>query len=79
MRSRRCGVLLGPVHSGGKEYLEALVCGKPVLAGTGISTGIIFHRFDSGESIADLTEDYDLSPEQTEEAIRYELPFRQAA
>lgn len=53
--------------------------GKPVLAGTGIPTGIIFHRFDVGESIAELADDYALSPEQLEEAIRYELPFRQAA
>ena len=53
--------------------------GKPVLAGTGIPTGIIFHRFDTGELIAELADDYGLDPEQIEEAIRYELPFRQAA
>jgi uncharacterized protein (DUF433 family) len=53
--------------------------GKPVLAGTGVQTGIIFHRFDTGELIAELADDYGLDPEQIEEAIRYELPFRQAA
>jgi uncharacterized protein (DUF433 family) len=53
--------------------------GKPVLTGTGVPTAIIFHRFDAGESIVDLADDYGLNPSQIEEAIRYELPFRQAA
>jgi len=53
--------------------------GKPVLTGTGVPTAIVTRRFDAGESIAELADDYGLSPTQIEEAIRYELPFRQAA
>jgi uncharacterized protein (DUF433 family) len=40
---------------------------------------LIFQRFDAGESIVDLAEDYGLSPSQIEEAIRYELPSERAA
>lgn len=53
--------------------------GKPALAGTGIPTAVVFRRFDAGESIEDLADDYGTSRSLIEEAIRYELPLRQAA
>ncbi|HZF13778.1 MAG TPA: DUF433 domain-containing protein [Thermoanaerobaculia bacterium] len=53
--------------------------GKPVLTGTGVPTAVVFQRFDAGESIAVLAEDYGLSPSLIEEAIRYELPYERAA
>jgi uncharacterized protein (DUF433 family) len=53
--------------------------GKPVIAGTGISTAIIASRFNARDSIADLAAEYDCSPQQIEEAIRWELPLPVAA
>jgi uncharacterized protein (DUF433 family) len=46
--------------------------GRPVLASKSITTRIIADRIDAGESVADLAEDYDLSPEQIEDAALYE-------
>ena len=46
--------------------------GKPVIAGTGISTAVIASRFNSRESVPDLAKEYGLEPEQIEEAIRWE-------
>jgi len=55
-----------------------LAFGKPVLVGTGVPTAVVFRRFDAGESIADLADDYGMHPAQAEEAIRYEVPTQQA-
>lgn len=46
--------------------------GKPVIAGTGISTAIIASRFNARESVADLAEEYGCTQPQIEEAIRWE-------
>jgi uncharacterized protein (DUF433 family) len=46
--------------------------GKPVIAGTGISTAIIASRFNARESITALAEEYGCTPQQIEEAIRWE-------
>lgn len=53
--------------------------GKPVIAGTGISTAIIASRFNARDSIADLAAEYECSQKQIEEAIRWELPLPVAA
>jgi len=53
--------------------------GKPVIAGTAISTAIIASRFNARESIADLAAEYGCKPEQIEEAIRWERPLVVAA
>lgn len=53
--------------------------GKPILAGTGIPTAIIAERFEAGDSIEVLAEDYGLTPSQIEKAIWYEYPTREAA
>lgn len=53
--------------------------GKPVISGTGISTAIIASRFNARESVTDLAEEYGCSPEQIEEAIRWERPLSAAA
>ena len=47
--------------------------GRPVLAGTGITTLTIAERFDAGESIEELAADYGRSRDEIEEAIRCEL------
>ena len=46
--------------------------GKPVIAGTGISTSIIFGRFNAGESVVGIAGDYGRQTFEIEEAIRYE-------
>jgi uncharacterized protein (DUF433 family) len=46
--------------------------GKPVIAGTSISTAVVVSRFHARESISSLAEEYQLSKEQVEEAIRWE-------
>jgi uncharacterized protein (DUF433 family) len=38
----------------------------------GVSTEAIAGRIVAGESVADLAEDYDLKPEEIEEAVLYE-------
>ncbi|MGH7747244.1 MAG: DUF433 domain-containing protein [Candidatus Dormibacteria bacterium] len=53
--------------------------GKPVIAGTGISTAIIASRFNARDSISDLAAEYGCSPQQIEEAVRWELPLPVAA
>jgi uncharacterized protein (DUF433 family) len=46
--------------------------GKPVIAGTGISTAVVASRFNARESIGDLASEYGVTPKQIEEAIRWE-------
>lgn len=46
--------------------------GKPVIAGTGISTAVIASRFNARDSVPDLAKEYDLEECQIEEAIRWE-------
>lgn len=46
--------------------------GKPVIAGTGISTAVIAARFNARESVPDLAKEYGLEDRQIEEAIRWE-------
>jgi uncharacterized protein (DUF433 family) len=53
--------------------------GKPVVAGTGISTAIIASRFNARESTADLAAEYGCTPQQIEEAIRWERALPIAA
>ena len=53
--------------------------GKPVLAGTGISTAIISSRFNARESIAGLAAEYECTPQQIEDAIRWERALPVAA
>jgi uncharacterized protein (DUF433 family) len=49
--------------------------GSPVIAGTGIRTEDVFLRFSAGEQLAELADDYGLTLEQAEAAIRAEAQF----
>lgn len=49
--------------------------GSPVIAGTGIRTEDVFLRFSAGEPLAELADDYRLTFEQAEEAVRAEARF----
>lgn len=53
--------------------------GKPVIAGTGIPTAAIYQLFNGGDSIVDIAEDYDRTPQEIEDAIRYESVRSKAA
>ena len=50
-----------------------LSAGRPVIAGTGITTQIIAERYKMGESVSDLAFDYERENSEIEEAIRCEL------
>ena len=52
--------------------------GRPVIAGTGITTAIIAERYKAGESFKELAYDYNLPPESIQEAIRCELDLKAA-
>ena len=52
--------------------------GRPVLVGTSIPTKVIYQRFEAGDSVDLLAEDYGRNPLEIEEAIRCEL-YRTAA
>jgi uncharacterized protein (DUF433 family) len=53
--------------------------GKPIIAGTAISTAIIASRFNARESITALAEEDGCTPQQIEEAIRWESALPVAA
>jgi uncharacterized protein (DUF433 family) len=46
--------------------------GKPCIAGTQIPTAIIAERYEAGDGVALLAEDYGRPEEEIEEALRYE-------
>jgi uncharacterized protein (DUF433 family) len=49
--------------------------GSPVIAGTGIRTEDVFLRFSAGEPLVQLADDYGLTVDQAEAAIRAEARF----
>ena len=49
----------------------AISTGRPVVNGTGVMAEIIVGRFNTGEGIDSIAEDYGLQPSQVEEVIRY--------
>ena len=46
--------------------------GRPIVLKKGIATEAIAARIDAGETVAALAEDYDLEPQEIEEAVIYE-------
>lgn len=46
--------------------------GRPIVIRAGVSTEAIAGRIDAGETVEALAEDYDLKPEEIEEAVLYE-------
>lgn len=72
-------VRLYPFSSSGMPVAERpiaidahLAFGRPIVAQSGVTTGVIARRIDAGETAIELAEDYDLSIEQIEEAVLYE-------
>jgi len=52
--------------------------GRPVLSEVGVPTEIVNERFNAGETMVELAEDYSLEVSDIEEAIRYERTARAA-
>lgn len=52
--------------------------GRPVLAGTGIPTAVLADRFNAGDTLEILAEDYKVSRAAIEEAIRCEFDLKAA-
>lgn len=50
----------------------AIGFGRPIIRRRGISTQVIVDRIDAGESVEALAEDYDLDPQEVQEAVVYE-------
>jgi uncharacterized protein (DUF433 family) len=72
------------VHEGADEPRHISISptisfGRPVLAGTGVSTALIAGRFAARDSITDLAREYDVAPQVLEDAIRWEMLRGKAA
>ncbi|MBK7013310.1 MAG: DUF433 domain-containing protein [Xanthomonadales bacterium] len=75
-----------PRRANAPEPLAAVVIdpkrgfGRPVLDGRGIRTEVVVERFQAGESIASLAEDYGLDPSVIEDILRVSsrLPHKAA-
>lgn len=52
--------------------------GRPVLAGTGITTAVVAERFKAGEAVEDLAQDYGRAVLEIQEGIRCELALEAA-
>ena len=52
--------------------------GRPILSSVGVPTEIINERFNAGETIEELAEDYGLTVTEIEEGLRYERTARAA-
>jgi uncharacterized protein (DUF433 family) len=50
----------------------AIAFARPVLLSRGISTRAIVDRIDAGETPQDVAKDYDLTPDEVEQAVLYE-------
>lgn len=54
--------------------------GNPVVDGTGVSTAILAQRYKAGDTFDELAEDFGLTRDAVEQAIRHEvIPVRKAA
>jgi uncharacterized protein (DUF433 family) len=53
--------------------------GRPALLGAYVRTEVIADRFDAGDPIEEMADDYRVSPRQIEQALRFEWRRRRAA
>lgn len=53
--------------------------GKPILVGVGVPTSVVSDRYDAGETVAELAEDYGCEKEEIQKAIKYEHALPKAA
>lgn len=57
----------------------AVAFGRPIVARRGITTAILVERYDAGESLSEVAEDYDLTETEVRQAIVYEQANERAA
>lgn len=65
---------VGTDHFAGERAVAIdprLAFGRPVVMRAGVSTAAIADRIDAGESVDALAEDYDLTPDEVEQAVLY--------
>jgi uncharacterized protein (DUF433 family) len=53
--------------------------GLPVVVGTGVRTEIILERFQVGETIREIAQDFNLAPNQVEQALQFETRLAKRA
>ena len=58
------------------EINPAVQFGRPCLTGTGIPTEILYQRCRGGDTVSVLADDYEISSERVQEAIRFEEDLR---
>jgi uncharacterized protein (DUF433 family) len=46
--------------------------GKPIVAGTGVSTIVLADRVQAGDAVEEIAEDYDITPDQVAAAVVFE-------
>lgn len=66
---------LTPNYSNGSRSIAidpSVSFGKPILANWGVTTRVIDRRVIAGETIEDLSYDYDIPPERLEDAVVFE-------
>lgn len=61
------------------EINPRVAFGRPVIVGSAVPTAILADRFKAGDTLVDLSKDYEISKDAIEEAIRCELDCRKAA
>ncbi|HLH21804.1 MAG TPA: DUF433 domain-containing protein [Chloroflexota bacterium] len=59
-------------HDGGVLVDPDYGFGLPTVAGSGVRTEIILEQFRAGEPVAEIATDFNLSPQQVEQAVRFE-------
>lgn len=70
MRCARCSKHTSNGSSGISGASPAF--GRPVIVRASVTTQTVSERIDAGESVDDLALDYDLTPNEIEEAVLYE-------
>lgn len=68
-RGRGGGVVIDPNYGSG----------RPVVAGSGVRTEILFEQFTGGEGISQIASDFNLSFEEVERALQFEARVLAAA
>lgn len=66
-------VITGPERESRNVVIDPHVSfGRPMIADVGVTTGVVARRYNAGESLSDLVDDYGLTEEQVEDAVLFE-------
>jgi uncharacterized protein (DUF433 family) len=53
--------------------------GLPIVLGSGVRTEIILERFQVGETMREIAEDFNISPDEVEQALQFETRLAKRA